>query len=144
MPTYESVLADLKKQFGGRVLLSPADLAPLLMVSVQGQANLRHAGTFPIPVRKVGRKVGVSVYDLASFLTGGAAQPSAAIKPVQSAAVQVAATTAKRRKGKHDWMLALRTTLEFQQELYSEVVRLGADATLQPVQQQPERKKVGL
>lgn len=66
----ESILRDLKEKTGGKTLLTPEDLAPIIHRSPQAQANLRNTGTFPLPIRKVGREPHVSVYDLADWLAG--------------------------------------------------------------------------
>lgn len=70
---YERVLADLKEQFRGRLLLSPEDIAPLISVSAKAQANQRSRGTFPIPLvpqPPLSRKVRISIYALATYLAG--------------------------------------------------------------------------
>jgi hypothetical protein len=147
MHTYEAVLADLKVRFSGQILLSPADLAPLIMVSAQGQANLRHAGTFPMPVRKVGRRVGVSIYDVAHFLTSDSSAPQKPISPPSTATKPVANVTPgkRRRKGQHDWMLALRMSIDFQEALYANVIRMAADEHIEPAKEsQGARKRPGL
>ena len=65
------VLNDLKEKFGDQVLLSPSDIAPIIASSPKVQANLRSQGRFPIPVQKMGAKVGVSIYHLAEYLETG-------------------------------------------------------------------------
>ena len=66
----EQILADLKRQFRGRVLLTPAEIANIINSSTAVQANMRKKGTFPLPVIKSGRKIGVSIYHLADYLNG--------------------------------------------------------------------------
>jgi hypothetical protein len=64
------ILDDLKGRYGERVLLSPQDLVEVLGVSVGQQANLRSQGKFPIPTKKIGNLIKVSIYDLAKYLSG--------------------------------------------------------------------------
>lgn len=63
-----TILADLRGRFGSKVLLTPEDLAEVLGVSVGQQANLRSQGRFPIPTKRMGNRVMVSIYDLAQYL----------------------------------------------------------------------------
>ena len=65
---YEIVLQDLQKRFPGTFLLTPEQVAEVIRTDVKTQANMRSKGTFPIPVKKVGAKVYVSIYDLAAFI----------------------------------------------------------------------------
>ncbi|MCK6413684.1 MAG: hypothetical protein L6Q55_14865 [Azonexus sp.] len=73
---FDTILADLRSQFGPKVLLDPADLATVIGISVGQQANLRSEGKFPIPVEKIGNRVKVSIYELAKYLSGMARQHS--------------------------------------------------------------------
>jgi hypothetical protein len=61
----EIILADLRDRFGDKVLLSPEDLASVINKSVGQQANERSQGKFPIPHKVEGRRVKVTIYDLA-------------------------------------------------------------------------------
>ncbi|MDD4978496.1 MAG: hypothetical protein PHI29_07680 [Gallionella sp.] len=70
----ENILRDLKERTAGKTLLTAEDLAPIIHRSPQAQANLRNTGTFPLPIRKVGRVPMVSVYDLADWLAGECVQ----------------------------------------------------------------------
>lgn len=64
----EIILADLRDRFGDKVLLSPEDLASVINKSVGQQANERSQGKFPIPHKVEGRRVKVTIYDLAEHL----------------------------------------------------------------------------
>ncbi len=75
---FDTILADLRSQFGPKVLLDPADLATVIGISVGQQANLRSEGKFPMPVEKIGNRVKVSIYELAKYLSGMARQHSKA------------------------------------------------------------------
>lgn len=65
---FKVILADLKAQFGVKVLLSPEDIAEIINISVGQQANMRSEGKFPIPYEKVGGRVRITIYDLAEYL----------------------------------------------------------------------------
>ena len=67
---FRVILEDLKAQFGAKVLLTPEDIADIIGVSVGQQANLRSEGRFPIPYKKDGGRVKISIYDLAKYLSG--------------------------------------------------------------------------
>lgn len=68
--TKDEILRDLRQAYGPKVILSPADLALAIGRSPKAQANMRSRGAFPMPVKRVGGKIGVSVYDLADYLAG--------------------------------------------------------------------------
>lgn len=63
--SYEEVLADLKKDFGKKIDLSPADVAPYIDKSPDAQMALRKRKTFPIPYEKEGGRIVIKIYDLA-------------------------------------------------------------------------------
>jgi hypothetical protein len=124
---YEEILTDLKKSFGPRVLLTPEDIAPLIVSSPAVQANMRASGTFPLPVRKIGRRVGVTIYHLAEYLANGAVV-SEANKPSSSLLPLATKVLTKRkipiRKRETDWLLAMQTQINFQAELVINVKRV--------------------
>lgn len=68
---YQTILNDLTARFGANVLLTPEQIAPIIASSPAVQANLRSQGRFPIPIRRVGSKVVVSIYHLAEFIANG-------------------------------------------------------------------------
>jgi hypothetical protein len=68
--TRDEILADLRRTYQGKALLSPADLAAAIGRSPKAQANMRSRGMFPMPVKRIGGRVGVTVYDLAEYLAG--------------------------------------------------------------------------
>lgn len=65
--SYEEVLADLKKDFGKKIDLSPADVAPYIDKSPDAQMALRKRKTFPIPYEKEGGRIVIKIYDLARY-----------------------------------------------------------------------------
>lgn len=137
---YEMVLADLKQRFGDKVMLSPSDIAPVIASSPAVQANLRLQNRFPIPVRKVGKKVGVTIYHLAEYLSTGdvkVAPPKAVLSPpAPYKPVTVAARTRSR-----EWLHAFQTQIEFQFELLKEVEVIFLD---QRIQRNDPKKKPGV
>ncbi len=66
---FELIFNDIKERFPNKIILSPEDIAPLICINKQVQADMRHRGTFPIPIKKIGKKVGISIYDLAEYLS---------------------------------------------------------------------------
>ena len=130
----DSILSDLRKQFGdGKYLLSPKELAPIINKSTQAQANMRAVGSFPLPVVKVGKKVGVSVHDLADFLAGGTVAKKKT-EPKTAAAV-VIAKSPNYRRGSRDWLLAFEQSVIYQHELLNHLrdLRLREIAGERPV-----------
>ena len=87
--SYEEALADLKEQFGPKKLLDTQDVADALGRSREAMAMLRLRKQFPI-ARKHGRRVVVSIYDLAKFIAGEysageySASDPAPLKPAKS------------------------------------------------------------
>lgn len=67
--SYEAILAELKAEFGKKVLLSPDDIAPWIAKSRDAQQALRKRGTFPIPTTKMGGRIVIKIYDLAKWLS---------------------------------------------------------------------------
>lgn len=67
MADYAEVLLDLKKEFNGKILLSPADIAPYISKSAEAQWALRERGNFPIKYSKMGRSIVIKIYDLARY-----------------------------------------------------------------------------
>ncbi|WP_139285315.1 hypothetical protein [Acidovorax soli] len=94
---FDLILADLRAQFGPKVLLDPADLVEVIGISVGQQANLRSEGKFPIAVQKIGNRVKVSIYELAKYLAGLATQH--AKQEIASFPVKISRTEKKSKKG---------------------------------------------
>lgn len=112
---YQTVLNDLTARFGADVMLTPEQIAPIIASSPAVQANLRSQGRFPIPVRRIGNKVVVSIYHLAEFIANGDVviekpQPEPA-KPAARATPKAKSNTVVIDKS---WMTALEDIAEFQ------------------------------
>lgn len=123
------VLSDLKEKFGDQVMLSPSDIAPIIASSPKVQANLRSQGRFPIPVQKMGAKVGVSIYHLAEYLeTGKIAGSIGDTKDVKKIYSLPALRQSKSTARSKEWMMAFRLKLDdqhaFEVELFERVLRL--------------------
>lgn len=118
----ETVLADLKSRFGEKILLSPEDIAPIISSSPAVQANLRSQGRFPIPVKKIGRKIGITIYHLAEYLVNGDVQVE--VKPIDEVELILNKTTSKKRKNNRDWLNAFQIQNNFNNELFVRVEKL--------------------
>lgn len=123
------VLNDLKEKFGDQVLLSPSDIAPIIASSPKVQANLRSQGRFPIPVQKMGAKVGVSIYHLAEYLeTGKVAGASGDNEKIKKIYRLPALRQSKSSARSKEWMMAFRLKLDlqhaFEVELFERVIRM--------------------
>lgn len=116
------IINDLKNKYGEKYLLSPAELALIINKSVAAQANMRSTGTFPIKVVKIGKKIGISVYDVADFLVSGQLKEISKTK----IAVDTAKITTKitKKRGARDWLLAFEQSVNFQQNLLSHLHEL--------------------
>lgn len=118
----ETVLADLKSRFGEKVLLSPEDIAPIIARSPAVQANMRSQGRFPIPIKKMGSKVGITIYHLAEYLANGDVKVE--VKPIDEVELILNKTTSKRRKNNRDWLTAFQMQNNFNNELFVRVEKL--------------------
>jgi hypothetical protein len=84
MSQYDEVLADLKTEFGKKILLSPSDIAPYINRSVDAQSALRNRKTFPIPYGKMGGKITIKIYDLARYIANDDVVAVATAMPTKS------------------------------------------------------------
>ena len=99
--TRDEILADLKEQYGRQLVLSPSDIALAIGRSPKAQANMRSRGVFPIPVKRAGGKVGVSIYDLADYLAGDQPAPRpSALSPIPAAVSAQVPAISERQPGK--------------------------------------------
>lgn len=127
----ETILKDLKERFGKKVILSPEDVAPIIATSPAVQANLRSQGRFPIPITKIGRKIGISIYHLAEFLATGNVEVEAPEIKTRSLKVQPEAAMPRRASGRsRDWLLAFQMQNEYQFELAKCVQRIFLKAEI--------------
>jgi len=134
--TKDEILADLHREFPGAKVLTSDQVARVLATTPAAIANMRHRGTFPIEVKKVGSRVCVSVYDLAEFLATGSVvstskAPSALVESSSARGLGlISPSSGKRSKGKYDWLLAFRRSIDFQERVYAELERLLVEETL--------------
>lgn len=118
------VLDDLKKRFGDKVLLTPSDIAPLIAMSENAQASLRCRGRFPIPVKKIGKRIGVTIYALAEYLATGDFQDSDETVEEIKEVISPPPKLKPRRSNKkpqaidYSWLLGYKQQLDFEIELY--------------------------
>ena len=69
-PKVEFIYKDLKKQFMGRQMLAPADLAIVTNYNKMTIYNKICEGTFPIPVIRGNRRPRCRLIDVAEYLAG--------------------------------------------------------------------------
>jgi len=112
-----TILEDLKGRFGEKVILTPEDIAPIIATSPAVQANLRSQGRFPIPVKKMGKKVGVTIYHLAEFLATG----DVAVEVVKPDTRQ---STTQRIIKNRDWLVAFQAQNQFCFELHTRIEKI--------------------
>jgi hypothetical protein len=129
---FTAVLEDLKDRFGDKALLSPADIAPLIASSEKVQANLRSQGRFPIPVQKMGTKVGISIYHLAEYLANGTVNiRTEASKDFQKVLNVPAPKKSKSSPRSKEWLMAFRQHTEdqyaYEIELFDRLERMLDD-----------------
>jgi len=98
---FKVILDDLRSRVGEKIYLSPEDLEPLLDISKGQQANLRSQNRFPIPTRKIGGKVVVTIYDLAKHLSADCKEAVSHTMATEQAQTKekIARSTKKIRKG---------------------------------------------
>ena len=143
---FDRVLSDLQRNFPGKILLSPTEIAPIIAASPKVQANMRSQGRFPIPVRKTGAKVGVSIYHLAEFIATGQVEQDAG---AEGPAIAEESDLPLRRprsitKRDREWLLALQTQATFQFELIIAIKHEFLKAVLPAKAGKPERKRLKL
>ena len=101
----EIILADLRERFGDKVLLSPEDLVSVINKSEGQQANERSQGKFPIPHIVEGRRVKVSIYDLAVYLANvGKAQVKQELSSIPDKLTRAQKKSAKGLLEKNWWL----------------------------------------
>lgn len=96
---FATILGDLRQRYGDKILLTPEDLEGVLGISRGQQANLRSQGRFPLPTRKVGGRICVSIYDLAKYLAG-AAEEDVKAQMTQEQATGTKKSTRSEKKAK--------------------------------------------
>jgi hypothetical protein len=114
-----AILADLRNQFGKKTLLTPEDLADVIDQSPGAQAVARHRGQFDIPLTPRGRRVLVSIYDLADWLSRDGSAPAAPVAPPQIESVPVTKGGKPRRASLGPLLLMVRARLDFDMRLFA-------------------------
>lgn len=67
----QHLLEHLRKVTGGKSLMTTEELAAETGFSPHQQVKWRMEKEFPIPHKKVGKRVMYSIYDVAEFIAGG-------------------------------------------------------------------------
>lgn len=68
-PRFDYILSDLRVQFGKQSVLYAEDLADLLGKSKEAVLALHGRNSLPFPVKKIGGRIGVSIFDVADYLS---------------------------------------------------------------------------
>src|SRR5690606_8728598 len=71
-------------------------------------------GRFPIPVKKIGRRIGVSIYHLAEYLANGEVKTE--VKPIEE--YNFIPNKNNVKKGNKDWLLAFQEQNIFTHNLF--------------------------
>ena len=109
---YQQVLKDLRDIYGDQKVLFPEDLGDLLghQVAKSLKANLG----IPLPVLKVGKRVGVSIYDAAEWIANG----KTSIRPTTKKAIREGlAPPAQARLPAARELFALETQINFLEQV---------------------------
>jgi hypothetical protein len=110
----------LEKIFPEQRLLTPAQVAPLIALSVETLANQRGRGFHLIPSVKMGGKVGFYIADVAAFIVCGSVCPEQ-VEKVEALRPQREKPTKAGGLTRGEWVLAMRETLDLNAELINEV-----------------------
>lgn len=113
----------LERQFSPSKLLSPAQLAPIVSISVGTLANQRLQGFHLLPSRKMGGKVGFYIGDVAAYLVEGSACPSVVEQLVRKNPAKDKKLPTSRPLTSNKWMLAMRENVMLNHELLDEIER---------------------
>lgn len=111
----QTILADLREQFGRKKVLYSEDMAELLGKSEQALANLKHRGGLPLPIKMVGGRPAASIYDVADWL----ASDESPGKPQKAGKATPLPLPKRRRESLGKAILALQVQLQFLAELHA-------------------------
>jgi hypothetical protein len=98
--TKDEILRDLRQTYGHKVLLTPEDLALAIGRSPKAQANMRSRHAFPMPIKRLGGRVGVSVYALADYLANDSQNASPAVATAADSGAAIPASGRPAAAGK--------------------------------------------
>lgn len=88
----KDIVADLRETFGkGRMVIFPEEVAQVIGISPRAINNLRHRKKFPFTPKRIGNRIGVSIYELAEWIVSGSPE-------LEHADTDNAATPATTRK----------------------------------------------
>ncbi|WP_310627298.1 hypothetical protein [Limnohabitans sp.] len=110
----------LEKIFPEQRLLTPAQVAPLIALSVETLANQRGRGFHLIPSVKMGGKVGFYIADVAAFIVCGSVCPEQ-VQKVEASRPQREKPAKAGGLTRGEWVLAMRETLDLNAELINQV-----------------------
>jgi hypothetical protein len=116
----DSVLRELRGQFGRKSVLYADDLAALLGKTEQALANLRHRGCLPFPIKKVGNRPAASIYDVADWLADESSDEDTKAKSKKTPAGPAPVPSpARHRASLGKALLALRTQRDFLEAVFT-------------------------
>lgn len=136
----ETVLKDLRGQFGKKSVLYADEIAELLGKSEQALANIKHRGGLPFPVKKIGGRLAVSLYDVADWL---ASEPSETASPEAKPAPGSPSRVpppARRRASLGKALLALRAQIDFLSEVFAGFEAISLDQTTKQADSRRRRR----
>lgn len=139
----ELILKDLREQFGQKTVLYSDDIATLLGQDHRVVKTLLKANSLPIAVKKVGKQLGVSIYEVAEWLAKSDSFQSDTTHKTEK---QVKAPS-RARASLGRSLIALKTQMDFLAEIYIELGEMAdQEQELQQVedllrQRKPTRAK---
>ena len=120
----DSILEDLRKTFGKQSILYAEDIAKLLGSDHRVVKSLEAKQAIPLPMKKVGNKVGVSIYAVADWLASSD-KPSASPRKTS---VKHLKMPARARASLGRSLLFLRTQIDFLEEICVELYVLDSES----------------
>lgn len=110
----------LEKIFPEQRLLTPAQVAPLIALSVETLANQRGRGFHLIPSVKMGGKVGFYIADVAAFIVCGSVCPEQ-VERVEASSPKRVRPAKAGGLTRGDWVLAMRETIDLNADLINQI-----------------------
>lgn len=119
----ELILKDLREQFGQQTVLYAEDLAKLLGSDHRVVKTLLNQQSIPIAVKKVGNRVGVTIYEVAEWLSKSEHFQA----PTANKTLKQVKAPARARASLGRSLIALQTQIDFLTDIYIELGHLEID-----------------
>ncbi len=139
----EAVVKDLRDQFGRKSVLYADEIAELLGKSEQALANLKHRHGLPFPVKKVGGRPAVSIYDVADWLVGEPADRRTPEPKQAPGSPPCVPSPARRRASLGKALLALRTQCDFLANVFAGLEAISLADVAKVTDRKPKKAKNG-